>query len=251
MKSILRKVRSGFVVLCVIAYTVAGSIIVFALFPFFGRRAYLDIATRIWVRLILWTGGVRVTVEGLEHISADEDYVFVANHQSHFDIPACIAAIPARLRMMAKKELFRIPLFGWSMRIVGHIVIDREDRDRALKSVDQAVERLKHENITPVVYPEGTRSPDGRIGQFKKGAFVLAIKSRRPVVPVTIIGSREVLPKNSIEIHSGTIRVYIGKPVPTDSMKIADREKLAHTVRSVIENTLHEKIEEISDKGSR
>ena len=237
--------------LCLIALTVAGSICVFALYPFFGRREYLDTITRVWSRLILWTGGVRVIVEGLEHVSRDGKYVFVANHQSNFDIPLCFAVIPARLRMMAKKELFRIPVFGWAMRIVKHIVIDRENPDKAIKSIDLAVERLQHEDIAPVVYPEGTRSIDGKVGQFKKGAFVLAIKSGRPVVPVTIVGSREIMPKKSLVIHSGTIRVCIGKPVSTDSMKIEDRGELAQAVRSVIENTLHEKMKEFYDRGSR
>ncbi len=240
MTNLLKIIRSGFLAVCIALYTFLGSLFMYILFPFFGRRGYIDFATRVWVKFILWTSRIKVTVEGLENLSLEEKYIFVANHQSHMDIPACVTVIPARLRMLAKKELFRIPIFGWSMWIAGHIRIDRENREKAIGSLDHAVERLKHENISPLVYPEGTRSPDGKIHAFKKGAFVLGIRSKRPIVPVIIIGSRSVLPKNSLILNPGHIHVVIDKPVPTADYEFTDRSKLSKHVREIIEKRFNE-----------
>ncbi|MFC1734191.1 lysophospholipid acyltransferase family protein [candidate division KSB1 bacterium] len=215
-------------------YTIVGACILFILFPFFRRRRYVDFLQRLWMRLILWTCGVRVSVEGLENLEQGKMYVFVANHQSLFDIPACFAVLPARLRMLAKKELFRIPVFGWGMWTVGHIIIDRENREKAVKSVDEAADRLKREDISPVVYPEGTRSPDGKIYPFKKGAFVLAIKSKREVVPLTIIGSRKIAPKKSLVISPGEIHLVIHRPIETDTLTLENRGDLAKKTHDII-----------------
>ncbi len=240
MTNLLKIIRSGFLAVCIVLYTFLGSLYVNIFFPFFGRREYIDIGSRVWVKLILWTSRVKVTVEGLENLSPEEKYIYVANHQSHMDIPVCITIIPARLRMLAKKELFRIPVFGWAMWMAGHFRIDRENREKAIESLDYAVERLKHENISPLVYPEGTRSPDGKIHSFKKGAFVLGIRSKRPIVPVTIIGSRSVLPKNSLIFNPGHIHVVIDKPVPTVDYEFNDRSKLSNHVREIIEKRFNE-----------
>lgn len=236
----LKILRSYFFILCIVVYTVVGCTLVLLLFPFLGRGRYVDFATRAWVRLMLWTCRIKVTAEGLDNLENGKKYLFVANHQSLFDIPACFMVIPARLRMLAKKELFRIPLFGWCMWVIGHINIDRENREKAIASLDRAVERLKKEDISPVVYPEGTRSPDGKIHAFKRGAFVLAIKSGRPVVPVTIVGSRSVLPKKSVIINPGHIHVIINKPIATDDQDYTDRATLAKKAQSIIEKSFYE-----------
>jgi len=237
---LLKIFRSLLVGICVILYTLAGAALLFLLFPFFGRRSYVDFLTRLWARLILWTGRIKITVEGIENLEPGTAYVFIANHQSLFDIPACIAVIPARLRMLAKKELFRIPVFGWGMWAIGHISIDRENREKAVESVNDAVQRLRRENISPLVYPEGTRSPDGKIHPFKKGAFVLAIQSERPVVPVTIIGSRKILPKKSLIFSPGRIHVIIDKPVATSGMEFSDRSRLAENIHDIIVRRFNE-----------
>lgn len=234
--SILDRIKSAFYFTCIMIYTLIGAILLFSLFPFFRRRKYVDHLMRAWIWAIIKTLGVKITVEGKENIEPDGSYVFVANHQSLLDIPALFIAIPARLRMLAKKELFRIPVFGWGLSAVGHIVINRENREKALKSVDNAIERLKTENIAVVVFPEGTRSPDGKIHKFKKGGFVLAIRSERPVVPVTIIGSRDILSKKSFKLNKGTIHVIIDKPIPTEGMTFKDRGALAKQAHDIIEN---------------
>ena len=235
----LKILRSCFFILCIVIYTLVCGTIVLLLFTFLGRGRYLDLTTRIWIRLILWTCRVKVTAEGLDNLENGKKYLFVANHQSLFDIPACIAGIPAQLRMLAKKELFRIPFFGWGIWVIGHISIDRENREKAIASLERAVERLKKEDISPVVYPEGTRSPDGKIHAFKKGAFVLAMKSGRPVVPVAIVGSRAVLPKKSVVINPGHIHVIINKPIAADDKDYSDRSTLAKKAQSIIEKSFY------------
>ncbi|MFC1513989.1 lysophospholipid acyltransferase family protein [candidate division KSB1 bacterium] len=235
MKKIIRILHSVIAGVLIIIYTVTGAAIVLTLFPFFGRRKYVDVATRIWIDLMLFTCGVKVTVEGLENIDKDKAYIFVVNHQSLFDVPACVKVIPARLRMLAKKELFRIPMFGWGMSAIGHIKIDRENSESAIASLEKAVERLKTEDISPVVYPEGTRSPDGKIHRFKKGAFVLAIKSGRSIVPVTIQGSRNILQKKSLYLNPGKVHVIIDKPVETTGFEVSKRNELAIKIHDIIE----------------
>ncbi|RKY85730.1 1-acyl-sn-glycerol-3-phosphate acyltransferase [candidate division KSB1 bacterium] len=189
---------------------------------------------KIWAGLILKVSGVSVSVQGLENINKNKQYVFVANHLSMFDIPAVISAIPNEMKMLAKKELFRIPLFGWVMYAGRHIRIDRQNRERAIHSLDSAVERLKKEDISILVYAEGTRSPDGEIKNFKKGAFVLAIRSGVPIVPVTISGSREIVPKKSLKINKGTIRIFIDKPLETKNFTLDDKDFLLKKVRELI-----------------
>ncbi|MFC1477410.1 lysophospholipid acyltransferase family protein [candidate division KSB1 bacterium] len=235
----MKYVRLCINIILIPMYTVVGAAILFALFPFFRRRKYIDFLMRLWIRLILVTSGVKVTVEGQENIKEGKLYVFVANHQSLLDIPACFVAIPARLRMLAKKELFRIPVFGWGMWVVGHILIDREKSEKALASVDRAVERLKTEDISPVVYPEGTRSIDGKIHRFKKGAFVLALKAQRDIVPVTIIGSNLVMPKKSLFIKPGRIHVIIDTPISISGWSMENRSELAKQCQEVIENNFY------------
>jgi len=232
--SLLKYLHVALYFILIPLYTIVGASILFLLFPFFRRRMYIDYLMRIWARLLLITCGVRVTYEGREHIDEDKPCIYVANHQSLFDIPACFMALPGRLRWLAKKELFRIPIFGWGMWVIGHVSIDRERSEKAVGSVDHAVERLKKEDISPVVFPEGTRSPDGRIHRFKKGAFVMAIKAERDIVPVTIIGSRKIAPKKSFFISSGTIHVCIHEPISTKGLDMAARSNLAKDTNEII-----------------
>jgi 1-acyl-sn-glycerol-3-phosphate acyltransferase len=134
---------------------------------------------------------------------------------------------------MAKKELFRIPVFGWSLYASGTIRIDRSNRERAIKSMNNALDRIKR-GVSVVVFPEGTRSEDGKIREFKKGGFVLAIKGGIPIVPVSISGSRFILPKNTIRIKPGEIRIIINDPIQTDQIGYQEREKLSSEVRRII-----------------
>ena len=188
---------------------------------------------KIWTNSILFAAGVKLHVEGLEKIDPRKSYIFIGNHQSHFDVLSVFSALPLTVRFMAKKELFKIPVFGWSLYASGTIRIDRSNRERAIKSMNNALDRIKR-GVSVVVFPEGTRSEDGKIRDFKKGGFVLAIKGRIPIVPVSISGSRFILPKNTIRINPGEIKIIINEPIQTDQFNYQEREKLSSEVRRII-----------------
>jgi len=192
---------------------------------------------RLWARMLLFIGGVRLEVEGREHLNPRRPYIFAANHQSQFDIFALLAAVPVPFSWLAKEELFRIPLLGPAMKGAGYIPINRTDRRAAFASIDQAAARVR-EGTSIVIFPEGTRSLDGKLKTFKKGGFFLAIKSRQPVVPVSISGSFRVLAKRSFRVHRGTIRVHFSPPVPTDTLSPADKDRLIGEVRRIMEQHL-------------
>jgi 1-acyl-sn-glycerol-3-phosphate acyltransferase len=186
---------------------------------------------------LLLVSGVRVHVEGLEKIDVRHAYVFAANHQSQFDIFALLGYLPLQFRWLAKKELFRIPLFGTAMKHADYIPIDRTNRKQAFKSIDLAAAKVR-EGTSIVIFPEGTRSVDGKLKSFKKGGFFLAIKSGRPVVPVSISGTHEILPKDSFRLRPGAVWVYIGDPIPTEGLRLADKDWLISEVRRRIQINL-------------
>jgi 1-acyl-sn-glycerol-3-phosphate acyltransferase len=198
---------------------------------------YLHAYARFWARAGLLLAGVRLTVEGQEHIPRDRAVIYMSNHQSNFDILALFAGLPVQFRWLAKEELFHIPLFGLAMRRTGYIAIDRSDRKKALRSMAEASRRIT-EGTSVIVFPEGTRSPDGSLLPFKKGGFMLAIDAGAPIVPVAIAGSHAVMPKYSRWIRGGRIRVTIFPPVPTADAGPADREELMEKVRRPIAETI-------------
>lgn len=179
------------------------------LFPKFYRKSN---HYRAWAKRLLWVAGVSIKVSGLEHLAKDRTYVFIANHSSYFDIPAVFVAIPKLLRIMYKKELERIPFFGWYLKKSDFIPIVREENITARKSLLEALELIR-ENVSVLLFPEGTRSKDGKLGEFKRGAFLLASKSGKAIVPVAIVGAYRLLPKGKIFFRSGVISVKIGTPV--------------------------------------
>jgi 1-acyl-sn-glycerol-3-phosphate acyltransferase len=139
------------------------------------------------------------------------------NHESALDIPIMMAALPLRIRFMAKKELFKIPLFGWIINLARHIPIDREHPRRAISTINKVSRELIHQNYCIVVSPEGRRSYDGRIAPFKKGAFKLAERYKLPILPVLILGARHCVPNKKISIVPGSVEVYIEPEVQIDS----------------------------------
>lgn len=195
------------------------------------------ILARLWARTILRLSRVRVVVAGREKIPGPGPYLFLANHQSQFDILATVVAIPVQFRTLAKRELFLIPLFGWVLALAGFVGIDRSHRDKAIRSLDRAAVKIR-KGTSLLVYAEGTRSPDGRLLPFKKGGFVLAIKAGVPVVPLTLQGSRGVLPKGSLSIRPGLIRVDIGDPIDPTPFDLEHKEALMQRVRAVMEERL-------------
>ena len=200
--------------------------------------AVIDLA-RLWARMLLVISRVNVVVVGAARIPPPGPYVFLSNHQSQFDILAAVRAIPMQFRILAKQELFRIPIFGWVLRLSGFVGIDRRNREKAIQSLEKAAERI-HRGRSLLIYAEGTRSADGRLLPFKKGGFVLALQAGVPVVPVTVLGSREVLPKGSLRIRPGTITVRLGEPIDPLPYRAQGKEALMARVRAAMETALAE-----------
>ena len=199
-------------------------------------NAVLPLA-RFWARILLALCRVRLVVQGASSIAAPGPYLFLSNHQSQFDILAVVLAIPLQFRILAKKELFYIPIFGWVLKLSGFVGIDRSNRDKAIRSLEQAAQRLRG-GTSLLIYAEGTRSLDGKLLPFKKGGFVLAIQAGVPIVPVTIQGSREILAKGSLRIRPGTIHVEIGRPIDPAAYTLDDKERLMQDVRAVMERAM-------------
>jgi 1-acyl-sn-glycerol-3-phosphate acyltransferase len=182
--------------------------------------------------------GMRVRVEGRENIPPGV-CLFVANHTSNADAAAIVGSIPRRLAIFGRKSLFDIPIVGLAFRLAKFVPVDRSNRDAALASVKQAVEYIKS-GVSFLVYPEGTRSPDGRLLRFKKGAFVMAIEAGVPIIPVACSGAHRIMKKNSLEIHPGKVTVRFGKPIDVSGYNVEQRDTLARHVHDVIAANLPE-----------
>lgn len=194
-----------------------------------------DLLYRVGVagaRFALRLGGVRMRVSGQENIPAGV-CVFVANHASNVDPPAVVAAIPRRVALLGKKEVFRIPILRRALLLADFVPVDRSNRAAAIASVEQAVARMK-KGVSYLVFPEGTRSPDGRLRLFKKGTFVMAIQAGVPVVPVAVIGAHKLMPKGSNALHPGTMEVHFLPAVDARPYAEEQRDELRARVQAAI-----------------
>lgn len=198
-----------------------------------GNGDAAHVIGRFWAGCLLALSRVRVRLEGLENIDPRSTYVFMANHQSMFDIPALQAHLPMQFRWLAKKELFEIPIFGHAMAGAGYIPIDRSNRRSAHKSLMEGARKIA-EGVSVVVFPEGSRSKDGEIMPFLPGGFHLAARSGRPIVPVVMAGTHAVLPKGSLRMRPGRVVVSILRPIDTASLAKADKQALMDNVRSMM-----------------
>jgi len=188
---------------------------------------------RIWARSVLKVAGVKVEVEGLDRVDPERGYVVMANHASYFDVLALLAVLPGQYRFVAKKTLFQIPLFGWALKAGGFIPVDRRDRSKAREIWAAAGDRLAH-GASVFFYPEGTRSPDGRIHTFHRGAFLVAMHTGAPILPVGVTGAWQVMPRDRFSIQPGTIRVRFGEPVETGERSVREKKELIRDVRQEV-----------------
>lgn len=210
--------------------------LVIILLALVDRKGSHHLAT-VWLKGVLWVSGVKVEVRGLELLKRDQSYIFAANHQSQFDIPVLGAVLPYQIRWLAKDSLFRIPFFGWALKAIGYIPVNRTNPRKGLKSLEAAAQKVR-EGFSIVIFPEGTRSPDGRLLPFKTGGFVLAIKSGHPVVPVGICGTHEIMPRGRLWVTPGLVRIKIDHPIETKGLSLREKGELAELVRLRIEKLL-------------
>lgn len=238
-RSLLVRARAVVTTLFIAIVTLLGTFVAFAVRLVDSSGESVLVVARWWSRVLLWFAGVKVTVTWRTPLAPGGAFVFMANHLSSVDIWAVYAAFPFRLRMLAKKQLAHIPFFGWAMRAGRFIFIDRGNAVAARRSIEEAKERIRlGHNV--LIFPEGTRSRDGRLARFKKGGFHLAMDAGVPIVPVSIQGSREAMPPGSLLLVPGHVRIVVGEPIPTAGLSDADRDALLEKVRAVIAGPLGE-----------
>ena len=200
----------------------------------FSGRLYTFLAARGWAAQILWLAGAKVEVVGGEGLDWKKSHVIVCNHMSQLDIPVLFNKLPTPIRFLAKRSLFYIPIFGWSLWIARFVPVDRGSVRKARESIDVAARKIR-KGPSLVVFPEGTRSPDGKVKKFKSGAFVMAIKAGVPILPVAVRGTFQLVPKNTLKVTPGKAQLIIGTPISCEGKSIKDKENLRIETQRVVE----------------
>jgi 1-acyl-sn-glycerol-3-phosphate acyltransferase len=219
-------------VIALVTVPLAVVTIVLGLLDPHGKHVYR--INQLWSWLFLRIAGISVKITGVNHVDSNQKYVFMVNHQSNIDIPVLINSLSQfQLRWIAKKELLWVPFFGWAMWASKHITIDRTNPLGALKTLQRAKERIAA-GISVVVFPEGTRSRDGKLLRFKKGGFRLAVQTGTAIVPVTINGSGALLPSGAWRLQPGTIEVTLGQPIAVEGYQLGNLRLLSEQVRERI-----------------
>lgn len=205
--------------------------VLLSLFDSSGNLPHL--VARLWGKIQVHVTGTNVSVQGIGNLDRGKHYILVSNHQSNFDIFTLLGFLPIQFRWIAKAELFRIPFLGWAMSRIGYISIERESPKKAYRSMLLAAEKI-HSGVSVMIFPEGTRSPDGKLQPFKKGVFLIALKSQAPILPITIRGTRQILPKGEWRIHPGNVEIIIDPPIETAGISSAVEEEISARVRSIL-----------------
>jgi 1-acyl-sn-glycerol-3-phosphate acyltransferase len=226
-------IRTTYIILWVVLTTIFWGLA--AIFTSFFTRTGnpVHIIARTWARGILFASRINVTVNGLANIDSGQSYVYMSNHQSNFDIPVLLAHLPVQFRWLAKAELFKIPIFGRAMRGAGYVKIDRFNQESAFESIKEAGSRMKN-GVSVMIFPEGTRSRDGKIRPFKKGGFIMAVDSGVPIVPIILQGTWSIMEKSSLKIKTGEVTLNIAAPITTTGYTRDNKDDLIESVRTVI-----------------
>ena len=200
-------------------------------FPFdFTRGKILSKIVKYWARTIFFSAGIKLKIIGLENIDKSKNYIFAANHSSSLDIPLMLGYIPFWIVPVSKVELKWIPFLGWAMQLGGHVFVDRRNHDKAMSSLIKVKESLMKRPRSILLFPEGSRTSDGQLKQFKSGGLSIAIEASIPVVPVAICGTFESLNKSSWHFKNQKLVVKIGKPIYTKEYTNYDRKIFANLV---------------------
>lgn len=216
--------RTWIVIIALVFMTVAYAVVVTIHMLLWRNHDVYFAYARAWSRTVLRWSGVRVVLHGAEHLRPGERYIYAANHASMFDIPVILATIPDNVRIMYKKELERVPFFGWSLALSPFVAIDRGKKRQAAAVLDEVTATLR-EGSSVLIFPEGTRSPDGTVQEFRRGAFSLAIKSGRAIVPVAMSGTAAILPKGTRSLRGGTVHLQLFEPVSVPQQAVREQER--------------------------
>lgn len=209
-----------------------------SLFSRTGRLQHF--CMRRWSRDNLWLSRARVEIEGLENLSLDSPQILVANHSGLHDILSLSARLPIQFRWVAKKSLFRVPFMGWHMRRSGYIPIDRENPRQAARSIIEAAQVIRS-GVNAITFPEGTRSRTGKLGKFHSGAFALALRTKVPLIPVSLEGSYRVIMPKTLQVNPGTIiRIKLDRPIDLSSYDRGDKHRLMEQVYAIMDRNLQE-----------
>lgn len=211
-----------------------------------GRRnpasPFVERLIRLWSRTWMVVAGSPLEVRGQENVDRTRSYVVVANHLSNLDVMACFLAVPVPIRYLAKRELFKLPVLAQAMRAVGIVEVDREARSAIHEQVNIQSKQVVERGQSIIIYPEGTRSRNGNLRPFKKGAFTIAIAASLPVLPVTVHGTRRAWPPDRPWIYGGKVTVVIDPPIPTEGLSMGDGARISTQAR----NTIAARLEELS-----
>lgn len=194
-----------------------------------------DVIGPLWARFVAKVCGIRIAIEGVEHIEPHRAYVLIANHLSNLDVIATLAAVPLPIHFVAKQELLRVPVFGRALQMSNHIVIDRSRPEEAIARINRRVSGQLGHPFGILFFAEGTRSPEGKVQAFKKGGVTLALHTALPIIPVSISGTRKFLPKGGLHIHpGGRVKIVLGAPIETRGRSVDQRETLNEQVRAQV-----------------
>lgn len=199
----------------------------------FSRSLPLWLARSVWAPGMYRLIGGQLTVERPEGVDWEQPHVYLMNHQSMADIPAAFMAVPAGLVFIAKQVLQYVPFLGWYMTAMGMVFVDRRAGERAVRSLQRAGAQIRA-GRSVLAFPEGTRTPDGRVLPFKKGPFLVALEAGVPIVPMAIVGARELLRPGGYRFRPAAVRVKLGQPIPTAGLQVEDRDELIRLVRTRI-----------------
>ena len=238
-RKILLGIKSAVAVPLFMLYTILISA-TFILAMSLRLRRFGERVIQAWSRVFLWVPPMGYSVSGTENVKPGTQYFFLANHLSNFDVPLLFRAIPTPIRYLAKKELYKIPVFAQALHVAGMVKIDRGAGSKSYAAINEGVAKAKENGYSLIVFPEGTRSRDGALHPFKKGAFRMAISTGLPVVPVTVNGTWDVWPPGSKLFYRGYANVVIHEPIPTSELTVQDIDRLRSQVYDIIDEQFHE-----------
>jgi len=223
-------IRYILLVFNILFFTSIFSILIIIVGLFDKTKKNTGYLTRLWAKSVLRFTNISYEINGLENISNDNQYVIISNHQSAIDILVTFAALPLSISFFTKKELFFIPIFGWAMKSSGMVYVDRKNKNKSKESVSEALLKIDRTQLSILNYPEGTRTSFNRLNNFKKGGFILAIQSKYPIIPLTIVYNKDMI--------NSKIRILVDNSIDTVNYEMSDRDILIDKVKAIIQSNL-------------